>query len=188
MINFQYVKATSKKAAVDAVVKDPTALFIAGGTNLVDLMKKGVMTPEKLVDINSLPLKKIEKEGKVLQIFLAKNDSKMSIFDQKINPYVQGIWGNWRGWRSYVYYANRKQTNPDSATNIRTDGVIDKFKPFWIMNSVGINATSDTSRWVWNSEITRYNRRGLETENHDPLGRFNSGLYGYNNTLSVAVT
>jgi hypothetical protein len=32
-----------------------------------------------------------------------------------------------------------------------------------------------------------YNRRGLEIENYDPLGRYNSGLYGYNETLPVAV-
>ena len=45
MINFQYVKATSQKAAIDALVKDPAAQFIAGGTNLVDLMKRGVTAP-----------------------------------------------------------------------------------------------------------------------------------------------
>jgi xanthine dehydrogenase YagS FAD-binding subunit len=38
MINFQYVRPSSPKAAVDALVKDTTAQFIAGGTNLVDLM------------------------------------------------------------------------------------------------------------------------------------------------------
>jgi xanthine dehydrogenase YagS FAD-binding subunit len=66
MINFQYTKASTPKAAVDALVKDPTAQLIAGGTNLVDLMKKGVTTPEKLIDITNLDLKKIEKqEGKL---------------------------------------------------------------------------------------------------------------------------
>ncbi len=40
-----------------------TNRFIAGGTNLVDLMKRGVMTPQKLVDINRLPLAKIETVG-----------------------------------------------------------------------------------------------------------------------------
>ncbi|MEP7377627.1 MAG: hypothetical protein ABI675_29755 [Chitinophagaceae bacterium] len=111
-----------------------------------------------------------------------------SIFDNKINPYVQGIWGNWRGWRSYVYYDNRKQTDPAVQTNIRTDGVISNFIPYWTMGSTAITPSASETVWVWNSEITRYNRRGLETENHDPLGRFNSGLYGYNNTLPVAVT
>ena len=68
MINFQYVRAATPKAAVDTVVKDPAAQFIAGGTNLVDLMKKGVQSPEKLVDINNLALKEIKKEGARLRI------------------------------------------------------------------------------------------------------------------------
>jgi xanthine dehydrogenase YagS FAD-binding subunit len=58
MINFQYIRTSTPKAAVEALVKDPNALFIAGGTNLIDLMKRGVMMPEKLIDINQLPLKK----------------------------------------------------------------------------------------------------------------------------------
>ncbi len=111
-----------------------------------------------------------------------------SVFDKKINPYVQGIWGNWRGWRSYVYFDRRRESDPLQPTNIRTQGVIQNFIPFWNMAAAGITTTSNTYSWVWNSEITRVNRRGLETENHDPLGRFNSGIYGYNNTLPVAVT
>jgi xanthine dehydrogenase YagS FAD-binding subunit len=41
--------------------KNPTGGFIAGGTNLVDLMKKGVMSPTRLIDINNLPLKDIRE-------------------------------------------------------------------------------------------------------------------------------
>jgi xanthine dehydrogenase YagS FAD-binding subunit len=68
MINFQYARVTTLQAAVDAVSKDSQAQWIAGGTNLVDLMKKGVTTPEKLIDINNLPLKEIKKEGDKLII------------------------------------------------------------------------------------------------------------------------
>src|SRR5215210_19020 len=68
MINFNYIRVSTTKAAVDAIVKDNTAVWLAGGTNLVDLMKKGVMAPEKLVDINNLPLKEIKKEGNNLVI------------------------------------------------------------------------------------------------------------------------
>lgn len=42
MKQFQYVRPAKQKAAVDAVAKDPNAQFIAGGTNLLDLMKRGV--------------------------------------------------------------------------------------------------------------------------------------------------
>ncbi len=68
MNQFQYVRATKPQAAIEVVAKDPTAAFIAGGTNLVDLMKRGVMTPQKLVDINRLPLNKIERQGNALRV------------------------------------------------------------------------------------------------------------------------
>jgi xanthine dehydrogenase YagS FAD-binding subunit len=63
MINFDYIRPSSQKAAIDALNKDANAQFIAGGTNLVDLMKRGIAAPQKLIDITRLPLKNIE-EGK----------------------------------------------------------------------------------------------------------------------------
>jgi xanthine dehydrogenase YagS FAD-binding subunit len=63
MINFDYIRPSTQKAAIDALNKDATSQIIAGGTNLVDLMKRGVTSPQKLIDINNLPLKTIE-EGK----------------------------------------------------------------------------------------------------------------------------
>jgi xanthine dehydrogenase YagS FAD-binding subunit len=68
MIPFDYARPATPKAAIDAVAKDKAARFIAGGTNLVDLMKRGVMAPEKILDINSLPLKTIQKEGSTIRI------------------------------------------------------------------------------------------------------------------------
>lgn len=68
MINFQYLRTSVVKTALSLINKDPKATFIAGGTNLVDLMKRGVTAPEKLIDINHLPLKKIELVNNVLHI------------------------------------------------------------------------------------------------------------------------
>ncbi|MCC9135407.1 FAD binding domain-containing protein [Pontibacter silvestris] len=76
MNQFQYARPAKQKAAIDLLVKDQNAMFIAGGTNLIDLMKRGVMTPEKLVDINRLPLKGIEKvQGGVRVGALALNSA-----------------------------------------------------------------------------------------------------------------
>lgn len=58
MKQFQYVRATSQQNVLDNIGK-PGTRIIAGGTNLVDLMKRGVTAPDKLVDINHLPLKSI---------------------------------------------------------------------------------------------------------------------------------
>ena len=68
MINFEYIRASTAKGAVDARTKNKASQFIAGGTNLVDLMKKGVTAPERLIDINSLPLKNISSDAKGITI------------------------------------------------------------------------------------------------------------------------
>lgn len=68
MINFDYQRTSTTKAAVDAKIKTLSSAFIAGGTNLVDLMKRGVTAPEKLIDINSLPLKQITADAKGVMI------------------------------------------------------------------------------------------------------------------------
>ncbi len=68
MINFEYTKASSTKTAVDARTKNTAAAFIAGGTNLVDLMKKGITAPQHLIDINALPLKEINTDTKGITI------------------------------------------------------------------------------------------------------------------------
>jgi len=74
MKNFQIIKALSPDSAVSSLNKETSAMFIAGGTNLVDLMKKNVAAPDKLVDITALDLKKIEfLRGKVTIGALAKN-------------------------------------------------------------------------------------------------------------------
>ncbi len=61
MINFQYVRATDVADAVRQIAADPAAKFIAGGTNLIDLMKYDVERPMRLIDITRLPLKTVEE-------------------------------------------------------------------------------------------------------------------------------
>jgi xanthine dehydrogenase YagS FAD-binding subunit len=61
MINFQYARASDVGDAVRMISADPTAKFIAGGTNLIDLMKGNVERPSRLIDISRLPLKTVEK-------------------------------------------------------------------------------------------------------------------------------
>jgi xanthine dehydrogenase YagS FAD-binding subunit len=57
---FTYERADSVADAARAVADKPGAKFIAGGTNLLDLMKLEVETPTHLVDVNRLPLAAIE--------------------------------------------------------------------------------------------------------------------------------
>src|SRR5437763_11696716 len=58
---FTYVRAEDANQAVTAVSGKPQSKFLGGGTNLIDLMKMGVETPNGLIDINRLPLAQIEE-------------------------------------------------------------------------------------------------------------------------------
>src|SRR5947207_10232957 len=58
---FTYSRAADADQAVTAISSKPQGKFLGGGTNLIDLMKMGVETPNELVDVTRLPLAKIEE-------------------------------------------------------------------------------------------------------------------------------
>jgi xanthine dehydrogenase YagS FAD-binding subunit len=60
MIGFHYARAGNVADALRQISASPGAKFIAGGTNLVDLMKLDVEQPLKLIDVSKLPLNKVE--------------------------------------------------------------------------------------------------------------------------------
>jgi xanthine dehydrogenase YagS FAD-binding subunit len=60
MKSFSYERASSPAAAAAAAARTPRAKFIAGGTNLLDLMKLEIETPSHLIDVNRLALDKVE--------------------------------------------------------------------------------------------------------------------------------
>ncbi|HWT04407.1 MAG TPA: xanthine dehydrogenase family protein subunit M [Xanthomonadales bacterium] len=57
---FRYERANDAQSAVATLAATPAGAFLGGGTNLVDLMKLGVATPELLVDVARLPFDRIE--------------------------------------------------------------------------------------------------------------------------------
>ncbi len=75
---FQYTRSLAAAGAIQSVLKEPHAHFLAGGTNLIDLIKMGVVTPERLVDINPLPLKGIEKTATGLRLGALATNSEVA--------------------------------------------------------------------------------------------------------------
>jgi len=71
---FSYTRATEANAAAKQVSADKGAKFLAGGTNLLDLMKEGVENPSALVDISRLTLAQIKTTSRGVSIgALGKN-------------------------------------------------------------------------------------------------------------------
>jgi xanthine dehydrogenase YagS FAD-binding subunit len=75
---FAYERATDAAGAVAAIAQ-PGTMYLGGGTNLVDLMKLGVETPERLVDVSGLPYDRIEDvPGGGLRIGAAVRNSELA--------------------------------------------------------------------------------------------------------------
>src|SRR6516225_10573157 len=60
MNNFEFSRASDVADAVRQIAAEPGAAFVAGGTNLIDLIKEGVTKPSRLIDITRLGLNGIE--------------------------------------------------------------------------------------------------------------------------------
>ena len=75
---FLYTRSLAVTGAIQSLAKEPHAYFLAGGTNLIDLMKMGVVLPERLVDINGLPLKGVEKTATGLRIGALATNSEVA--------------------------------------------------------------------------------------------------------------
>jgi xanthine dehydrogenase YagS FAD-binding subunit len=71
---FKFSRAANEAAAVQTVAANKAAKFIAGGTNILDLMKEGVENPSELVDVSRLALTQVRSSGGGVSIgALARN-------------------------------------------------------------------------------------------------------------------
>ncbi len=104
------------------------------------------------------------------------------------NEFLNGAIGNFRPKKSWVYLTDRTKTVQNNNTNIRYDGVFEKFDPFWKEpTSAGQSWSANPDGWQFTTEVSYFNMHGLEVENRDALGRYSAALYGYYYSLPTAV-
>ncbi len=89
------------------------------------------------------------------------------------NPFIYGLETAWRKQKDWVFYGKR-----DAAANInlRKDGTINSFVPYWAPGS-GVWTASSDARWTCTNEVTKYSVNGDELENKDALGRYAAAIY-----------
>jgi hypothetical protein len=111
-----------------------------------------------------------------------------------VNPYFTGMLGNWRGKSQYAYQVSRENISNDPAalgrTNIRKSGAYSVFNPFWQYNPSLLkwdNTSAADNRWIAANEVTYFNKKGLELENKDALNRYSAALFGYLESIPIAV-
>lgn len=75
---FTYVRAANSDEAIATLKREPQAMLIAGGTNMLDLMKEGVHTPSQLVDIRKLPSTEIVTKDNGIRMGAAARNSDVA--------------------------------------------------------------------------------------------------------------
>ena len=110
-------------------------------------------------------------------------------YEKHINPYVKGLVGNFRPWRSKVFYDYRTETNPASTTIIQQNGFVANFKPYWNFNTAN-NLVPDlaSTQWVWNSQLSKVNAKGMELETFNALNIYTAAQYGYSKSMPLSIT
>src|SRR5690242_1207218 len=78
MKHFAFEQATSAAEAAQAIAHQPNAMFLAGGTTLVDLMKIDVLTPETLIHVGQLALNEIEVDGDQIRVGANVRNSQLA--------------------------------------------------------------------------------------------------------------
>ena len=102
------------------------------------------------------------------------------------NPYILGTKGVFRPKTSYLHLTQRTQDNYDGNTNIREDGIMTSYAPFYQLDPTK-KWEIDKKDWTYTSEVTEFNPFGEELENRDALGRYSAATFGFNQTMATAV-
>ena len=107
--------------------------------------------------------------------------------DRDVNPYLKGLIGNFQPWRDLLFYANRTDSIITKNVDVSKNGFLADFKPYWGFSNNTLTPDYSSSKWVWKVERTKVNARGMELENKDALGIYQSCLYGYQKSMPVAI-
>lgn len=101
------------------------------------------------------------------------------------NPFVLGIRGTFRPVSSFVHLSGRDQTFEQENSNIRNDGFMTSFTPFYKLQNNRWKI--DRQNWTYTSSVEDFSPFGQALETKDALNRYTSSLFGYNQTLAKAV-
>lgn len=109
-------------------------------------------------------------------------------FEKNINPYLKGLLGNFRVFQNKVFYGDRKESSTTQSTNISKNGFLNDFSLYWdFSGNVLFPNGAYNPKWVWNSQLSKINGKGLEIETNNALGIYTAAQYGFNKTIPVAI-
>lgn len=115
-----------------------------------------------------------------------------NIAGKVVNPYFEGIRGNWRPQKEYVRLTKRVQQGValsggyNTQTQLRYDGWYQSFTSFW--KKVSSTWIPNPSGWTWSQQATIINPLGNSLESVDALGLYSAETMGYWNSFVTAAS
>jgi len=104
-----------------------------------------------------------------------------------VNPYVEGIRGNYRPLATYVYNnGERISSSASSPLGLNESGFYENFHPFWDCRAFGGTRVARPGLWTTTSKITKIDPNGRALETKDAIGIYSADLYGFNKNLVIA--
>jgi hypothetical protein len=145
-------------------------------SDLVYIQNFGILNTSVLPD-NSL------HSGYRVDLFCNSCEGDCTIAtNSQLNPYNEGLLGNWRPYKSSIFSSTRKSKSSSSpSTAIYQDGTYNNFTSF-LTSSMVLN----TAGWTNAATMTKYDTRGRAIENKDALGFLSCEKYGHYDQLVVA--
>ncbi len=111
----------------------------------------------------------------------------------KVNPFLQGLLGNWKSSKSWVYMGNRTGNRDElvKKTNIRKEGTYVTCTPFWSpqvgsQSTVWSKGVDLSNNWKMQNENTKFHRSGVQLESKNTLNQFSSQLIDVGNNTVYA--
>jgi hypothetical protein len=176
-------------------------LTVSGATCMKDPIQNGFLkidNADKVVTASAVEYKeKWQVDNDVIKRYnynyancqLTEVEDCSGYLEKKINPYIKGLIGNLKPYRSYTYYGERNELSAATSTAIRKNGYLSNFSSYWNFNASTNNlvpATANT-KWVWNSELTKVNSKGQELETKNALNIYTAAQYGFVKNQATAV-
>ncbi len=171
-------------------------------TMAANYLSQGLITDpqNQAADVTLNPLASIEEKVTVQSYrnvlsataSLFKDDWSTTInsIEGTANPFLSGNSGIFRPFKSYTYvgarkgYADMDANNTSENPRLYSDGILENVPEFtWDLG----NIEEYVSNWEWVNEVTRFSPDAYEIENVNRLGIYSSALYGYDNSLTIAV-
>ncbi|MEM6345622.1 MAG: hypothetical protein AAF927_17150 [Bacteroidota bacterium] len=114
-----------------------------------------------------------------------------------VNPFRRGIRGNWRPLKSYTYLTGRTVNTasatpnvpaPYMDTDIRNEGILTDFTPFWKLATGQWSINNQIDKWQWTAEATKYVPQGQEVESKNPLDIYSAAVFGHQGQVPIVTT